>query len=109
MTHYHMKYHAFIANCSIFTPIFSTDHYSSTFHDNGEKRVRECATVLIQMHLMVCSTDTEDTKMLLDILSPVNVINNQLASNLVDNCLDDMLQKLYFLKIVVMLCNDFGD
>ena len=45
---------------------------------------------------MVWSTGADDAKMLLDIPFPINhVINNQLAFNLVDICLDSMLQILF--------------
>ena len=45
---------------------------------------------------MVWSTDAEDVIMLLDIQSPENsVLNDQLALNLVDTCLDNTPQILY--------------
>ena len=44
---------------------------------------------------MVWLTDADDAKMLLDIPFPMNyVIINQLALNLIDTCLDNMLQIL---------------
>ena len=57
---------------------------------------------------MAWSTDTEDVKMLLDIPSPMNVMNDQLALNLVDICLDNtihILRKslLCFAKILRIL------
>ena len=47
------------------------------------------------MHLTAWFTNAKDAKMLLDIPSPINnVLNDQLALNLVNNCLDETLQIL---------------
>ena len=50
------------------------------------------------------ATDAEDAKMLLNTPSSMNVINYQLAPNLLDTCFDNILQilcksSLYFAKI----------
>ena len=43
------------------------------------------------MHLTPWSTNAEDTKILLDTISAMNVLNYQLALNLVDTCFDNTL------------------
>ena len=56
--------------------------------------VRECRLPVVLVrnaHLMAWSTDSEDAKVWLDTPSPMdNVMNDQLALNLVDICLDNM-------------------
>ena len=63
--------------------------FSNFLHQQG-KNAEICQQFLIQ-----CSTDAEDVKMLLDILSPMNnVTNDQLSLNSVHICPDNILQIL---------------
>ena len=81
------------------TSVTTTNHYLATFYNDSES-AEICQLFKHKTHLMVWSTGSDDAKMLLDIPFPMNqVITDQLAFNLVDICLDNMLQILCFAKI----------
>ena len=81
--------------------------YSATSCGNSA-RVQKCASRLpYKTHLIAWSSDEDDARMLVGILSPMNsVMNDQLTLKLVDVCFDNALQ---ICKIVAELCKNFED